>query len=63
MDILSKIEETEQKIQAMLAYMQLKIKQRDFHAIADAAMDIREMEERIKVYKELLNVDKDMQLL
>jgi hypothetical protein len=31
-------------IEVMIAYLQLKIRQRDWHGVADAAMDIREME-------------------
>jgi hypothetical protein len=30
--------------------MKLKIEQRDWHAVADAAMDIREMEAKKQVY-------------
>jgi len=33
-------------IEVMIAYLMLKIKQRDWHGVADAAMDIREMEAR-----------------
>jgi hypothetical protein len=31
-------------IEVMIAYMQLKIRQRDWHGVSDAANDIREME-------------------
>lgn len=35
-------------IDVMIAYLLLKIKQKDWHGVADAAMDIREMEAREK---------------
>jgi hypothetical protein len=35
-------------IEVMIAYLMLKVKQRDWHGVADAAMDIREMEAREK---------------
>ena len=35
-------------IEVMIAYLLLKLKQRDWHGVADAAMDIREMEAREK---------------
>jgi len=38
-------------IEVMIAYMQLKIRQRDWHGVADAANDIREMEARMKEKK------------
>jgi len=34
--------------EVMVAYLKLKVKQRDWHGVADAAMDIREMEAREK---------------
>ena len=30
-------------LEIMLAYLQLKVRQSDWHGVADAAMDIREM--------------------
>ena len=33
-------------IEVMIAYLLLKVKQKDWHGVADAAMDIREMEAR-----------------
>lgn len=36
-------------IEVMIAYLMLKVKQRDWHGVADAAMDIREMEAREKI--------------
>ena len=35
-------------IEVMIAYLMLKIKQKDWHGVADAAMDIREMEAKEK---------------
>lgn len=32
--------------QVMIDYLNLKVRQRDWHAVADAAMDLREMEAR-----------------
>lgn len=39
-------------IEVMIAYLMLKVRQRDWHGVADAAMDIREMEAEAKVIKE-----------
>jgi hypothetical protein len=41
---MSQVSENE----VMIAYLMLKVKQRDWHGVADAAMDIREMEAREK---------------
>ena len=38
-------------IDVMVAYLLLKVKQRDWHGVADAVMDIREMEARMKEKK------------
>jgi len=38
-------------IDVMVAYLLLKVKQRDWHGVADAANDIREMEARTKEKK------------
>jgi hypothetical protein len=35
-------------IEVMIAYLLLKVKQKDWHGVSDAAMDIREMEAREK---------------
>jgi hypothetical protein len=35
-------------IEVMIAYLLLKVQQRDWHGVADAANDIREMEAREK---------------
>ena len=40
--------QTVDDIEIMIAYLLLKVKQRDWHGVADAAMDIREMQAREK---------------
>lgn len=42
-----------QQIDSLVVYMRVKIDQADWHAVADAAMDIRELEAKIKVFQEL----------
>ena len=48
-----KITMLQKQIAMLVEYMQNKIILRDWHAVADAAMDIRELEAKIRVYKEL----------
>lgn len=43
-DIHQKIIETDNRIRFMLSYMQVKIDTKDWHAVEDAASDIRDME-------------------
>jgi hypothetical protein len=43
-EIHEKIREIENRIRFMLAYMQVKIEMRDWHAVEDAASDIRDLE-------------------
>jgi hypothetical protein len=43
------------KLALMEEYMKLKMKERDWHGVADAAMDIREIEAQLRVLKELAN--------
>ena len=52
-DIQSKIEEFEETIKDLTDYLIVKVKVKDWHAVADAAMDIRELEAKIKILKEL----------
>ena len=40
--------------EAMIEYLKLKVAQEDWHAVADAAMDIREIVARIELLKELM---------
>jgi hypothetical protein len=49
------IEELEQHIQVLINYSQAKILQRDWHAVADAMMDIRELEAKKQVQNEINN--------
>lgn len=37
----------------LVLYMRSKIEAEDWHAVADAAMDIRELEAKIEVYRAL----------
>lgn len=53
MDYTLQIETLESKIQNLVQYINMKITLRDWHAVADAAMDIRELEAKIQVYREL----------
>lgn len=43
------IKQLEAEIQELITYAQLKIKQRDWHGVADAMMDIRELEAKKEV--------------
>ena len=52
-NIQTRIEECEETIKDLTDYLILKIKIKDWHAVADAAMDIREIEATIKILKEL----------
>jgi hypothetical protein len=45
--------ELEEQIRALVIYMQLKIRQRDWHGVADSAMDIRELEAKKEVLLKL----------
>lgn len=53
MNIDTKIKECEETIKEMIEYLLLKVKVKDWHAVADAAMDIREIESRIRTLREL----------
>ena len=62
----TKINDLDEQISSMVEYMQLKIQAEDWHAVADAAMDIREIESEMKALKdmvgnlELLKIAEDM---
>lgn len=43
-EIHEQIREIENRIRFMLAYMQVKIEMKDWHAVEDAASDIRDLE-------------------
>jgi hypothetical protein len=49
------VEELEQHIRVLIKYSEAKILQRDWHAVADAMMDIRELEAKIQVINEINN--------
>lgn len=57
MSIQERINSAEQEISKLVDYIQLKIKQQDWHGVADAAMDIRELEERKLILKEFVILD------
>jgi len=42
-----------EQIDTLVDYINLKIKQRDWHAVSDAANDIRELQSKIDLLKEL----------
>jgi len=46
-------------IEVMIAYLMLKVKQRDWHGVADAAMDIREMEAHLRSMPTVMVVPKE----
>ena len=48
-----KVNAIKKQITSLIDYMRVKIDQGDWHAVADAAMDIRELEAKLKVYEEL----------
>lgn len=52
MDIMDKINTLQKQISLLVEYMQSKIATKDWHAVADAAMDIRELQAKIEVYME-----------
>jgi hypothetical protein len=41
------------QIDKLVDYIKLKIEQKDWHGVSDAANDIRELEAKIETYKEL----------
>lgn len=48
-----KIRSTKEQLASHEAYMIQKIKARDWHGVADAAMDIREFEAELKVLEDV----------
>ncbi len=42
----------EDQVSQLIEYLELKIQQHDWHGVADAAMDIRELVAKINVLKE-----------
>ena len=53
MEIKEQIEKLEKKKARMDSYLTLKHEDEDYHGVADAAMDIREILAKIQVLKEL----------
>ena len=51
--IQTRIEEYEETIKDLTEYLIMKVRVKDWHAVADAAMDIRELEAKIKILTEL----------
>jgi hypothetical protein len=49
---MGKIEELGELRASLIGYMKVKIGASDWHAVADAAMDLREIEAKIEVYSE-----------
>lgn len=43
----------QEKLALMEEYLKLKMRERDWHGVADAAMDIREIEAQLKLLREL----------
>jgi hypothetical protein len=40
--------------EGMVSYLKLKLSQEDWHGVADAAMDIREIEAKLQLLKSIL---------
>jgi hypothetical protein len=47
----------EDQISQLIEYLELKIQQHDWHGVADAAMDIRELKAKIDVLKEYEEIE------
>jgi len=43
----------ETHVRTMVEYLRMKLEQRDWHGVADAAMDIRELEARLDSLRKL----------
>lgn len=44
----SRVADFQSDIEVLVAYLQMKTRHRDWHAVSDAAVDIRELEARVK---------------
>lgn len=55
---------TQAKIEQMIGYLMLKLEERDWHGVADAAMDLRELEVQDKLERQAYyqSISKNMQL-
>lgn len=47
--------ELEQRRMRLIDYLVMKVEQGDWHAVADAAMDLRELEAEMRVRKEYID--------
>ena len=56
MDIKQTISSLEKQLERMKSYLLLKFEVADWHGVADAAMDIREIEAKLTILK---NIDAD----
>ena len=52
---MKEIEKLEKRLEGMKAYLLLKVDEEDWHGVADAAMDIRELIAELNTRKELQN--------
>lgn len=54
--LLKEIRTCETRTNFMIQYSQLKLAEEDYHGVADAAMDIREIQARKHALEEVLSV-------
>lgn len=50
-----KISSLEERKDMMVKYMKLKMQEEDWHGVADAAMDIRDIESELLAYRSIKN--------
>ena len=48
----ARIEQLQKRLQGMIKYLLLKVDEKDYHGVADAAMDIREIETEIRTLEQ-----------
>ena len=53
-DLKAKQEKLESRLQRMKDYLQLKFDEEDWHGVADAAMDIREIVSELKCIQKVI---------
>lgn len=53
---MTTVEELEQSKKLMVSYLQLKLSEEDWHGVADAAMDLRDIEAKLLMLKEKIEV-------
>ena len=56
-EMLEKIGQLSSQKMGMVEYLKLKISQEDWHGVADAAMDIREIEARLSTINSVLEYE------